>query len=115
MPVELVVENHRRGFITGSWAYGEPTPESDVDLVLLVDSWPRDILLELSETKKVPVRYGKLNLILCYSEEEYDAWYEFTNDMLGQRILTGKPVSSEEAKAAFLPRRIRCGSGSKAD
>lgn len=115
MPVELVVENQRRGFITGSRAYGQPNAESDVDLVLLVDDLTTFTLTQQSETKAVPVRYGNLNLILCHSEEEYDAWEKFTQDMIEKARTTGEPVSSDEAKEVFRTRRIRCGSGNKAD
>jgi len=52
---------------------------------------------------------------LCHSEEEYDAWEKFTQDMIEKARTTGVPVSSDEAKEVFRSRRIRCGSGSKAD
>ena len=115
MPVELLVEPQRSGFITGSRAYGQPNAESDVDLVLFVDGLAAFILTQQSETKEIPVRYGNLNLILCHSEEEYDAWEKFTQDMIEKARTTGVPVSSDEAKEVFRTRRIRCGSGSKAD
>jgi predicted nucleotidyltransferase len=34
-------------FLTGSFAYGQPTPESDVDLVILVDKPTLDKLKEI--------------------------------------------------------------------
>lgn len=113
MPVELLVEPQRSGFITGSRAYGQPNAESDVDLVLFVDGLAAFTLIQQSETKEIPVRYGNLNLILCHSEEEYDAWEKFTQDMIEKARTTGVPVSSDEAKEVFKTRRIRCGSGAK--
>lgn len=104
----------RPGFITGSHAYGIPNSESDVDLVLLLDERTRQLLEAHSETKQIPVRYGKLNLILCHSEAEYDSWKEFTDKTTQQAVDAGIGVSSAEAREIFKKYRIRCGSG-KAD
>lgn len=101
----------RPGFITGSHAYGIPSSESDVDLVLLLDERTRQILESCSETKKVPIRYGNLNLILCHSEAEYDSWKLFTDTTTQKAIEDGVRVSSEEAREIFKSYRIRCGSG----
>ena len=94
------------GFITGSHAYGAPTEESDVDLVLFLDPTASKLLNDLSETRKIPVRYGDLNLILCHSEAEYLAWKGFTDDMVAKKISTGVPVSSDEARIEFDKRRV---------
>lgn len=94
------------GFITGSHAYGAPTEESDVDLVLLLDEATSKLLNDLSETKKIPVRYGDLNLILCRSEAEFLSWKGFTDDMIAKKIATGIPVSSDEARIEFDKRRV---------
>jgi len=100
-----------KAFLTGSHAYGAPTSESDVDLVVLVTEAEAAVLREQSETKQIPHRYGNLNLIILTDVLEYNAWATFTKDMQTQREDTGQPVTKEEAKAAFMPRRIRCGSG----
>lgn len=107
MPMEVL----RNGFITGSHAYGIPNADSDVDLVLLLDERTTQLLEAYSETKKVPVRYGNLNLILCHSEAEYDSWKEFTDKTTQQAVEAGVGVSSEEAREIFKKYRIRCGSG----
>jgi hypothetical protein len=104
----------RPGFITGSHVYGIPNAESDVDLVLLLDARTQQILEANSETKKVPIRYGNLNLILCHSPEEYDAWKTFTDQTTQVAVESGIGVSSAEAREIFKKYRIRGGSG-KAD
>lgn len=105
------MSTERVGFITGSHAYGLPNEESDVDLVLYLPPNVSALLTRESETKGIPVRYGNLNLILCDSPEEYDAWYLFTTDMIAKAKADGKPVSSQVARDVFRTRRIRSGSG----
>jgi len=62
-------------FITGSRVYGKiPTSETDIDLVIQCDEKTAELLRKLSDIGKEPVRYGKLNLILLTSEEEFASW-----------------------------------------
>ncbi len=62
-------------FITGSRVYGkQPTSDTDIDLVVHCDQKTADLLRSLSDIGKKPVRYGKLNLILLTTEEEFAAW-----------------------------------------
>jgi len=63
-----------KSFITGSHIYGKPTSDSDIDLVIFVNQETKDKLIELSDTGKMPCRFGKLNLIFATNEEEYGAW-----------------------------------------
>ena len=72
-----------RAFITGSHAYGTPTEESDVDLVILVDWATLDKLNNLSEkglnesatdSGDISLRFGKLNLICVADEAIFAAW-----------------------------------------
>ena len=94
-------------FITGSRAYGTPKEESDIDIVLLVES---DVIQELQEMCDQPddfetylgidtggdittsIRFGKLNMILHTRPEKYNAWKEATDELI-QR----KPVARDEA------------------
>lgn len=88
-------------FLTGSRAYGEPKPDSDFDLVLLIDPCDRDTLAafwemidgqhdvtsdasnDYGECDEFPrcVRCGPINLILCYTQDEYDAWWNGTDEL----------------------------------
>ena len=62
-------------FITGSRAYGYPTPDSDIDLVLpVLDEQESDLLLHLSDKSKCPIKYNKLNLIICTLPGQYELW-----------------------------------------
>lgn len=63
-----------RSFITGSYAYGKPKPESDIDLVIYVNYTTKERLIKLSDYEKMPCKFGRLNLIFATSEEEYAAW-----------------------------------------
>lgn len=77
-------------FITGSRVYGNTTIESDVDLVVLVaTATDRSMLVDLGH---IPVRYGKLNLIVLTDQREFDAWLAAT-----YRCLSCRPCSREKA------------------
>jgi len=90
-------------FITGSHAYGAPTEESDVDLVIFVDQATKKLLTGLSDTKGIPVRFGKLNLVMPDTSEEFDDWKKTTDILKCQSRKEGRPISHNEAKDAFDP------------
>jgi predicted nucleotidyltransferase len=95
-------------FLTGSQVYGEPTEESDIDLVVSM-SQPETIdLLDLLHDKakasveeygngQATVRIGKLNLIICYENEE-----RFSNWITGTKYLKKtKPNNRDFAVSVF--------------
>jgi predicted nucleotidyltransferase len=95
-----------RGFITGSRAYGEPTNESDIDLVVMVDASARNLLRMLSDTPEatrgiVVVRFGKLNLILPEDEAELAVWKVGTEQLLRNKRENGNSTDKHTAKKAF--------------
>lgn len=69
-----------RAFVTGSHCYSLPREDSDVDLVVRIDWDEAKVLLDgLGETiqhdsQHQPITVGKLNLILCYTDEAYCSW-----------------------------------------
>ena len=71
-----------KAFITGSHAYGRPNSKSDIDLVVFADQSAAKKLRELSDSVKT-VRFGNLNIILCFSENEFNAW-KTTTDRLAK-------------------------------
>lgn len=90
--------------ITGSYAYGMPTSESDVDLVIRVDFETKELLERLSGANTIDhtsIRFGKLNVIACTSDEEFAAWKFGTEAVKKIRYYTGKPVSKFDAKKAL--------------
>lgn len=70
-----------RAFLTGSRVYGEPHDESDIDLVILADSRVYHTLEEFSESEK-SIRFGRLNIIICNSEDEMAVWRVGTRKMM---------------------------------
>lgn len=84
--------------LTGSRVFGKVKPYSDVDLVVLADGVTKEKLIQLSDHGKEPVRFGRLNLILCTSIEEQAAWVLCTVSMTLDKQLKGITYSSEEAK-----------------
>ena len=99
--VEVLVMD---AFLTGSRAYGAPSPESDFDLVVRIsneDFWKLATIHEPHEQRlfegegsfKTPcVKVGRLSLICCTSDEEYDRWLKFT-----RKAIEKAPVSRQKA------------------
>ncbi len=80
-------------FITGSRAYGCPTDKSDIDLVIRCDDATAHLLRELSDTvqqlqehrdRQQQVRFGRLNLIVCTTDEQFAVWRLGTTNMARQ-------------------------------
>ena len=82
-------------FITGSYAYGVPHKDSDIDLVVCLDGIDEDTLWDHSESDK-SCRFGKLNLILL-APDRFAEWKRINDDLLSR----GYDVGREEAVAAF--------------
>lgn len=102
-----------QAFLTGSHAYGAPKDDSDVDLVIFVDDKRTHRLLEVHNdlfdvekddadqaiyhTPSESLKYGKLNLIICKTEKDYNEWKTGTEMLVKERASTGQPVSRERA------------------
>lgn len=99
-----------RAVLTGSQVYGQPTEESDVDLVVLVEQDDFDKLLEHFPPTGDPdaykgcpaqaVRCGKLNLIMVTSVDHLECWRGGTR-MLKERAEREGPLPRSEAVALF--------------
>ena len=102
-----------KSFLTGSHVYGRPNSRSDVDLVVQVDL---ETALKLRELCDNPggaldadrvhptiVRFGKLNLILCETDEQMTAWKAGTVRMMLDK--SGRPFSKEQALKVFTKLR----------
>jgi hypothetical protein len=91
-------------FITGSWMYGSPRPDSDIDLVLPpMDTHPTlgrpamyQQLISNSDNAAQPIKYGKLNLILCSTQKQYDLWKQGTIELRSRSIVFG-PIARQAA------------------
>lgn len=84
-----------KAFLTGSRAYGTPKPDSDIDLVVLVDPEAAELLWALSDTKG-QCRFGKINLITFSNQDNFARWEAVTKE-----LITRKPVTRDDAVAAF--------------
>ena len=103
--------------LTGSHAYGKPGPDSDVDLVVLMDpvgaaDLARILGAEVSRSEPgrypgVHFRTGRLNVIVETRGEWFDVWVQGTRDLVMRR-----PVTREEACATF--ERLRSAQAAKA-
>jgi len=69
-------------FITGSRAYGQPSEDSDLDLVILLTEEERAKLTALSDSGKEPIKYGSLNIIAVCSQKRYDLWKKGTDELI---------------------------------
>lgn len=100
-----------QAILTGSRAYGIPTEESDIDLVIFCSPAVK-LLLEKHKDELTgnAVRYGKLNLIPCDRQEDYDAWKVGT--LACER---NQPCDRETAKKLFISiipsKQVGCSGG----
>lgn len=104
-------------FITGSHAYGTPHAKSDIDLVLppinhknniLTDNLLK-ILIPNSDLNQFPIRFGKLNLIVPQSIEEYRVWYVVTKRLIRKSKELNKPITRDKAVTVFQTYTKRWG------
>lgn len=96
-------------FVTGSHAYGTPRPDSDIDVVILIDKTTKDFISDFADkSDKTPghyaMRFGVLNLICCIYKEQYNAWREGT-----LRLIKESPVSRERAIEVLQEEREKQG------
>lgn len=77
-------------FITGSRAYGTPTEDSDIDLVLPPNGKTnfQAIMIQYSDNQDLPITYGKLNLILTNEPKQWELWLQATNELIEQAPVT---------------------------
>jgi len=89
-------------FITGSQAYGEPTPESDIDLCVCLTMQEMYLLAGLADHAKgagsMPdsLCFGRLNLLIL-EDWKFRAWKRGTDILIQRKIVSGKPCTREEA------------------
>lgn len=98
------MDSQTPAFLTGSRAYGTPTPKSDWDLVVLVDhETAAKLKAEFAERGASyvdSIRVGALNLILPTTRKRYDVWADGT-----QQLKARAPVTRDEAVELFQQLR----------
>jgi len=102
-----------KAFITGSHAYGTPTEDSDIDLVVQVSPGDLERLAILSGDTAAEhygvsgtqyLRFGGLNLLAVDNDIDYQIWLEGTKELVARR-----PVTRDEAVAVFKRRQKEAG------
>ena len=114
--------------ITGSRAYGNPRPDSDIDLVVLMS--PDDYMnlmgfaimeknvdsnIKDSETEygiganSAVLRFGQLNLLVTVDPLQFEVWRRGTEQLKQYRTQMNKPVSRELAVSHLTNLRKHCG------
>jgi hypothetical protein len=106
--------------LTGSHAYGTPNEESDIDLVVLLPRADIQKLISQTDSKYAgnmtdmtdtvagsdsgpfacTLRFGKLNLICCFTVESFKIWAEGT-----QFLKKRAPVTRDEAIECLAAER----------
>jgi hypothetical protein len=77
-----------KAFLTGSRAYGTPRADSDWDLVVLAESDEVE--------RELRAAVGKLDLITCVDEKEYECWKRGT-----EVLRCVRPCTRKQAVATF--------------
>ena len=104
-----------RSVLTGSRAYGTPRPDSDVDLVVLVDRPTQAAMLKLfppedydeaayADCSGRTIRVGDLNLIMVTTEAELEVWRRGTEALKAEAPVT-------RARAVQVFESLREGKG----
>lgn len=92
-------------FITGSQIYGTPTSKSDIDIVVSGDWELEHCLFTKSEkgdgSLNPIIKFGKLNIIVAKSEDEYDAWWRARD-----RCIEEKPITRDRAIEIHAEERL---------
>ena len=99
-----------KAFITGSRAYGVPTDESDIDLIVVVEASTLLLLStladnsgsgmeEATERGGASLRFGRLNL-LCVTEKHHEIWKRATDELREKAPVT-RDVAVAHIKAAL--------------
>lgn len=70
-----------KAFLTGSRAYGDPRPDSDIDLVIHCDAATERLLMEHSDESGA-IKFGDLNILACTTKPEYLAWFKGTKECI---------------------------------
>ncbi len=96
-------------FITGSYAYGVPKENSDIDLVIRIDRPELQKLAVFSEGgelneydgvgRSVSLRFGKLNIIACTSDLQYRTWLQGTQQLINEEGFATRDYAVEVFKA----------------
>lgn len=108
-------------FLTGSRVYGEPKPDSDIDLVVsplssseyskLAQFADKDMEIQKHEPSGHPnlghksLRFGKLNLIIPADFDQYSAWAVGTRNLHLRSVIENRKIGREEAIAVFTKLR----------
>lgn len=105
-------------FITGSRAYGTPTPDSDIDLVLRMTEEEYQLLKPFADQiyfdtdpeygrkcQNHVLRFGKLQLLICTTDAQYRIWFEGTKTLKWLSRNRKAPVLRSEACKLFADLR----------
>lgn len=97
-----------QSFLTGSRRYGTPRPDSDIDLVVLMDGSELVELAKFADNTDdlgspggeqyedgCSLRFGKLNLLCVTQERHFKVWKQGTDELVGIAAIT--TVSRDEA------------------
>jgi hypothetical protein len=101
-----------QSFLTGSRAYGQPREDSDIDMVVLVSDGELSDLVAMADDIvnaiaignpeygnfiSASLYFGKLNLICCIFQWQYDAWKYGTDKLKAEQLENLTPISREYA------------------
>lgn len=82
--------------MTGSHAYGNARPDSDVDLVIRIDPRLAEWLKQFSDEKE-KLMFGKLNLVCATDDEYYEIWRRGTDLLKSEEV----PPTRDQAVKVF--------------
>jgi predicted nucleotidyltransferase len=87
-------------FLTGSHIYGDPGPDSDIDLVIKTDYETFQKLIQLCDQYegRKSIKFGDLSIICCTSDDEFAMWRLGTSGIERLSHRKNKPYNKSMAK-----------------
>lgn len=104
--------------ITGSYAYGAPGSDSDVDLVVKVSDADFERIFDSADMSACDVskygehdstaifQIGSLNLIVVCDDDVFNVWRDGTEHLRAESEKRGAPITRAEAVAYFKEKRL---------
>ena len=79
-------------YIFGSYAWGKPDPESDLDILVVVDNYTKDRLQMITDGFKALHELGIFKDILVYSKKDFEKCSSDHTTICNRIIKEGKKV-----------------------
>jgi len=79
-------------YIFGSYAWGHPDEESDLDILIVIDQYTKDRFQEISDGYRALMDLGLFKDILIFSKNEFEKCSADATSICNRVVLEGKKI-----------------------